>query len=210
MTTKSPIRLLSEIEIDLTPSYPQFTPLSLATLGLAPPGAFPPSPLNTLALPLPLPDNDWDSSGASSCDAAGTEAAGCSCEPSNNTPAVNSINALLDYSLSQLDHSHPLSDPSLDLEEVYPSIYWRDGPPPPDHPSNPPLDPLPSGSFLPHLPVELETRSTEFDVDSLPSHSFVGLERRSTDHPLKESLDTLNDPLPDRLCHTRPVLSNQT
>jgi hypothetical protein len=38
----------------------------------------------------------------------------------------------------------------------------------------------------------------------------VELERRTTDHPFGESLDTLNDPLPDQLCHTRPVVSNQT
>ena len=137
------------------------------TLDLAPSGAPLPHPLNTTALPPPLPDNDWGSAGPPSCEAAATEEAGCSCEPSSDTPMVDSSNAL------------------------------------PDRPST-------TGSFPPHLPVELETRSMEFDVDSLPSHSFVELERRTTDHSFRESLDTLNDPMPYQLCQIRPVVSNQT
>ena len=90
LTIRPLITLLSEIEIE--PSYPYFTPLNLATLGLTYTGASPSSPLNTpslpLPLPLPLPDNDWDS-GASSCESAEIEAACCSCE-TNSNPSVES------------------------------------------------------------------------------------------------------------------------
>ena len=99
LTTKAQITLISEVDVDITPSYPYFTPFNLAALGPASPGASPPSPLNTLALPLPLPDDGWDSSGVSSCEATGTEVAECSCETSSDITVVNLISAPPDHSV---------------------------------------------------------------------------------------------------------------
>ena len=113
MTTRPSITLLSEIEIHLNPSYPHFTPFNPATLGLASLGTSPPSPLITLTLPPPLPDYEWDSVGASSCESA--EMACCSCEASCDPSVEKPDNPPYDL-------HYPLLDPSLDLEEVYPSI----------------------------------------------------------------------------------------
>ena len=68
LITEAQITLISEIDIDITPSYPYFTALNLATLGPAPPGAPLPLPLNTTAPHRPLIDYDWDCLGASTCD----------------------------------------------------------------------------------------------------------------------------------------------
>ena len=113
LTIKTPITLRSEIEIDLTPSYPLFTPFNLATLGLEPPGAPPLSPLKTPVLSPPLPDYDWNSFGASSCETAETEAACCSCEPSNNPSMENAIDSLSDL---------PYGSPNLSLGGVPPDL----------------------------------------------------------------------------------------
>ena len=86
MTTRPSITLLSEIEIDLTPSYPHFTPFNPATLGLASFGTSPQPPLLTPALPLPPPDYVWDSFSASSCE---TAEACCSCEASGDSAVEN-------------------------------------------------------------------------------------------------------------------------
>ena len=45
LTTKAQITLMSDIDFDITPSYPYFTPFKLVTLDLAPSGAPPPTPL---------------------------------------------------------------------------------------------------------------------------------------------------------------------
>ena len=60
----------------------------------------------------------------------------CSCEASCDPSVEKPDNPPYDL-------HYPLLDPSLDLEEVYPSIPWRDGPPPLDPPPDPPLDHLP-------------------------------------------------------------------
>ena len=60
----------------------------------------------------------------------------CSCEASGDPSVENPDNP-------PYDPLYPLLDPSLDLEEIYPSNSWRDGPPPLDPPPDPPLDPLP-------------------------------------------------------------------
>jgi hypothetical protein len=86
------ITLLSEIEIDLTQSYPHFTPFNLATLGLAPPGTFLPSPRS------PVQDNStyegthspsttsdppyeylWDYASPSICESSWDSSGACSC-----------------------------------------------------------------------------------------------------------------------------------
>jgi hypothetical protein len=135
MTTRPSITLLSEIEMDLTPSYPHFTPFNPAILGLTSPRTPSQPPLTTPALPLPLPDYDWDSFGASSCEPA--ETACCSCEASGDPSVENPANPLY-------EPHYPLLDPSLDLIEVYPSNSWGDGAPLPDPPLEPPIDSLPS------------------------------------------------------------------
>ena len=119
------ITLLSEL--DITPSYPLFTPHNLVTLG----GSSLFVPPERTDLPSQLPVYDWDSSGPSSCDYAEVEAACCSCEPCSNPSMEDSVIPLY-------DPPYPLLDPSLDPEEVYHSSLPRDGPLLPYLPSVPP------------------------------------------------------------------------
>ena len=214
---RTSITLLSET--DITPSYPIFTPSNLATLGLASPDASPSSPLRKTFLPLPLPDYNWDSFGASSSESAETEAACCSCEPSSHSSVDNSVNP---------PHDNSLTDPPLDLpldpKEVCSPVSRRDGPLLPDTPMNSdesllsllrssdgPLDEPRAELPSPRITMEWTSLLTTppsplLPPDSRPAELSKHRQRRTTmDDPTKRPW--LTPPLPSNMAWRGWVLS---
>ena len=118
-------------ESDITPTYPLFTPSNPVMLGITYPGTYTSLPLEKPPPPPSLPHHDWDSSGASVCESAETEAACCSCEPNSNASADSSVNLAHDYPCTEIHLESP-----LEFTDVCPPVSRRDGPMEPDADNN--------------------------------------------------------------------------